>query len=145
MKLPDINFWLALVISSHKHHAEAKAWLEEQQDDDSIAVCRVTQQGYLRILTKSEVMRHYQMPTPTNREAWASWASLLEDHRIFFHSEPLGLERWWEAFGACPTASSNLWMDTYLAAFAVAANLELVTFDQGFNKFDGLKLVLLSD
>jgi predicted nucleic acid-binding protein len=43
-------------------------------------------------------------------------------------------------------ASPKLCMDAYLAAFAITANLSLVTFDAGFRQFEqaGLKRPLLS-
>ena len=39
--------------------------------------------------------------------------------------------------------SPKLWQDAYLAAFAVAAGLSLVTFDQGFRKFRRLQSIIL--
>jgi predicted nucleic acid-binding protein len=36
-----------------------------------------------------------------------------------------------------------LWQDDYLAAFAIAGGLTLVTFDGGFSGFAGLELTLL--
>lgn len=41
------------------------------------------------------------------------------------------------------TASPKLWMDAWLAAFAICAGLQLVTFDRGFAQFAGLELLLL--
>ncbi len=37
----------------------------------------------------------------------------------------------------------RLWTDAYLAAFAVAGNLRLVTFDKDFERFPGLNLLRL--
>lgn len=39
--------------------------------------------------------------------------------------------------------SPKLWQDAYLAAFAVTADLGLITFDHGFSKFTGLRLEIL--
>ncbi len=143
MTLPDINVWLALAISAHDHHEAAKAWLDRQDDARSIVACRVTQQGYLRLLTHADLMLRYRIPALTNAEAWEAWQVLLEDDRVVFQPEPEGLERQWREFGAQPRASSKLWMDAYLAAFAVTVGLEMVTFDKGFKNFAGLKLELL--
>jgi predicted nucleic acid-binding protein len=41
--------------------------------------------------------------------------------------------------------SPKLWQDAYLAAFACAGNHSLVTFDQGFRKFTGVRLILLGN
>jgi predicted nucleic acid-binding protein len=39
--------------------------------------------------------------------------------------------------------STNVWTDAYLAAFAITADIELVTFDQAFTQFKGLRSVIL--
>jgi predicted nucleic acid-binding protein len=48
--LPDVNVWLALTLASHAQHRAATAWLEEVADE-TLAFCRVTQMGFLRLLT----------------------------------------------------------------------------------------------
>ena len=40
--------------------------------------------------------------------------------------------------------STKVWMDAYLAAFATAGGQELVTLDQGFSKFAGVSVTILS-
>ncbi len=40
-------------------------------------------------------------------------------------------------------ASPKVWMDAYLAAFAVAGNYQFVTNDKAFRQFEGLDLVML--
>jgi len=37
-----------------------------------------------------------------------------------------------------------VWNDAYLAAFAQAAGLEIITFDQGFSQYDGVNSVILA-
>lgn len=140
MMLPDINVWIALTVSNHEHHAASVRWLETQQAPASIAFCRVTQQGCLRLLSNAKMMKGYGLPPLTNAEAWASYQALLEDDRMTFLAEPGGLEPLWRDFGARDTASTKLWMDAFLAAFAVAGKHELVSFDSGFRQFAGLKL-----
>lgn len=39
---------------------------------------------------------------------------------------------------------SDIWSDAYLAAFARAVSLDLVTFDKGMRHFRGVNVVLLS-
>ena len=50
----------------------------------------------------------------------------------------------WRNLSSRVTASPKLWMDAYLAAFAIQANCESVTFDAGFRQFAGLRLELLA-
>lgn len=144
LKLPDINLWLAATIGSHVHHDAAKAWLESQSEPKSIALCRVTQQGWLRLLTQESLMEGHGLKVLTNKEAWALWTKLAADERMVFLAEPEGIERRWQAYAAQPSAFPKLWTDAYLAAFAVAAGCELVTLDRGFGKFAGLRVELLA-
>jgi predicted nucleic acid-binding protein len=49
----------------------------------------------------------------------------------------------WRALAQGQTFSPHVWGDTYLAGFALAGNLELVSFDQGFAQYQGLRRTLL--
>ena len=42
-----------------------------------------------------------------------------------------------------PNAGSSSWTDAYLAAFSQLHDYEMVTFDRGFQRWDGLSLSLL--
>ena len=50
----------------------------------------------------------------------------------------------WHALAGLPSASSKVWMDAYLAAFAKTGGLQMVTLDQGFSKFEGISITMLS-
>jgi len=52
----------------------------------------------------------------------------------------------WRSAAALPSASPKVWMDAYLAAFAISAGMQLVTLDRDFNNFVplGLDLQLLT-
>ena len=43
------------------------------------------------------------------------------------------------------TASPKLWMDAYLAAFALAGGCRMVTTDAAFKQFAGLDLELIGE
>lgn len=143
MLLPDINVWFGLAVSNHEHHPAAVRWLKTQQEPASLGFCRATQQGYLRLLSSEKLLRSYRLPPLTNAQVWASYQALLADERITFLPEPAGFEPIWQRFGSRNTASTQLWMDSFLAAFAVAGKHELVSFDSGFRQFAGLTLQLL--
>ncbi len=57
--------------------------------------------------------------------------------------EPDGLDEPLKKFVTPCAATPNLWTDAYLAAFANAAELKLVSFDRGFLKFPGPAFLLL--
>ena len=69
----------------------------------------------------------------------------MEDDRVTFLPEPVGIEPAWRDFGSRDTASTKSWMDAYLAAFALGGGLRLVSLDHDFKSFEkhGLDLVLL--
>ncbi|MCH7226269.1 TA system VapC family ribonuclease toxin [Haloferula sp. A504] len=143
MKLPDANVWFAVSVRGHTGHAGAMAWMEQQTGSDTIRFCRPTQQALVRLLTMNGVMGGYSLPPASNAEAWKAYETFLGDDRIAFAPEPAGIEETWKTFASRNTPSPKLWMDAYLAAFAVRAGFQLVTADKAFTQFDGLDLCLL--
>ena len=86
----------------------------------------------------------YGNPPLTNKEAWAVFEALVADDRIVLRTdEPTGVESRWKDLAVQSTASPKLWMDAYLAAFALAGGCRMVTTDTGFRKFPDLDLMLL--
>jgi len=138
--LADVNVLVALAVIGHTHHATASAWFEDSKDDD-VALCRITQAGFLRLLTNQRVMGE-NVVRPAR--AWEIYDAMLEDTRIGFVSEPAGLEACWRAIARHLHRGANCWMDAYLAAFASAAGFDVVTFDQGFPRLAGLRVRLLT-
>ena len=142
--LCDSNVWLALALSKHSHHAVARKWLKAIDTPASVLLCRATQQAFLRLLTNATVLGLYGNPPLTNREAWLAYEALLADDRIVFQAdEPVDLEASWKKFAVRATASPKLWMDAYLAAFALAGRHRMVTTDAAFRQFQGLDLLVL--
>jgi toxin-antitoxin system PIN domain toxin len=110
----------------------------------TVLFCRATQQAFLRLLSNAAVLAPYGNPPLTNHEAWSAYQALLADDRIVLRTEePPGIESRWKALAARDTASPKLWMDAYLAAFAITGRHRLVTNDAAFRQFEGLDLVLL--
>lgn len=145
MILCDSNVWLALALSKHSHHTAAREWLATIQAPGSVLLCRATQQTFLRLLTNTAVLGAYGNPALTNRQAWAACEAFLNDDRIIFRSdEPVGLEPLWKDLALRGTASPKLWMDAYLAAFALAGRYRMVTTDAAFRQFRDLDLQVLA-
>lgn len=143
MILCDVNVWLALTLSGHSHHAPAKAWFDSVSPG-SVVFCRETQGSLLRLLTTRALFTEFDIEPLTNRQAWDIYAALAADERVAFAGEPANLEAHWTGFALRETASPKLWMDAYLAAFARAANCQLVTIDAAYKQFSGVNLLLLS-
>ena len=145
MTLADTNFWLALSLSKHQFHPAAREWFNTQSAPASVLFCRATQQSLLRLLTTESVLRPYDISPMTNAGAWDLYDDLLSDPRIAWAAEPdaAGLVSRWKGLGATSAASPKLWMDTYLAAFAMESGQPLVTTDKGFRQFKGLDAIVL--
>ncbi len=143
MKLLDTNLWLALSLSKHTHHAAVMAWLDEENEPDSLLFCRATQQSFLRLMTTTGVLAAFGNEPLSNAEAWAAYEAFIADDRIVFHAEPPRLDAAWKKLAARRTSSPKLWMDAYLAAFAFAAGAQLVTTDKAFTQFPGLDVRVL--
>jgi uncharacterized protein len=139
MLLPDINVWLAVAFQSHDHHPAAKKWFDGLSNDHCF-FCRITQQGFLRLATNRAVFKEFALKLP---EAWEKYDVYLSDPRISFAEEPDLTEQHWRIFTQRQSYSHNVWGDAYLAAFAFAGKMELVTFDEGFRKFPNLKCTIL--
>ncbi len=77
------------------------------------------------------------------KQAWTIYDTLMGDERFDFATEPMDLEQHLRRYTAGERISPKLWQDAYLAAFARAAKYHLVTFDGGFQQYEGLRLTLL--
>jgi len=106
--------------------------------------CRSTQHGLLRLLTTAAVTGAYKQAPLSNREAWSKFSVIEDDDRIGFADEPGDVITSWKMLSDTRTASPKLWMDAYLAAFAMAGGYRLVTTDKAFKQFKGLDLLLLA-
>ena len=144
MRLADSNVWLALALSKHQFHGVARDWLADQKPSDAALFCRSTQQSFLRSLTTRAVLAPYGIPPLSNKAAWSAYEGFLADERVSWVEEPRGLESHWKKLARNAKASPKLWMDAYLAAFAMAGGYQLVTTDKAFKQFKGLDLLVLS-
>jgi toxin-antitoxin system PIN domain toxin len=125
LSFPDINVWLALAAPEHVHAALARRWWE--QETGMIAFSRLTQLGFLRLMTTAAVMDGKPL---TIAAAWRVYDRLYEDDRVTFVSEPPEVEKRFREKASGRTASPKLWADAWLLALAQQAEGVLVTFDQ---------------
>lgn len=139
-KLPDTNVWVAMTIQSHQHNGVVIDWCQRQAEN-SLFMCRSTQQGLLRIITTEKV---FGDDAATNAEA----LGLLDKIRSLpffggFVIDDLPLEERWFRYADRPTRSPKMWMDAYLAALSVELGAIMVTFDRGFLQYGGVAVELL--
>ena len=66
----------------------------------------------------------------TQRQCWELYTEWIAGGRAEFWSEPFGIDLVFQRTTMSDQRTPKVWADLYLAAFAQAANLTLVTFDR---------------
>ena len=80
--LPDVNVWIALTSDQHVHHTAAKRWIQNLEAD-RLAFCRITELGFLRLLTNHHVMGGGAL---VPAQAWDIYDVLRDDPQNCFYS-----------------------------------------------------------
>jgi toxin-antitoxin system PIN domain toxin len=145
--LIDANVWIAVSFAEHDHHALAKRFIAETSPECQALLCRATEQSWLRLLTTPALHRRYDSQPVSNQDALRMLSDALQLPNIrLIEEEPAAIRPLWHRLAAIPNASPKVWMDAYLAAFAIGHAVEFVTLDSDFKRFvkDGLKLKLLA-
>lgn len=142
MILADVNVWLATVVEPHPDHDNAVGWWREivLPARSTVFFCRVTQLGFLRLLSNEAVMGPARR---TPAQAWHDYDQLLGQPPVGFLAEPESLDQRIRAHTLGRQPSASLWTDAYLAAFAQEAGVSLATFDRGFRRFEGLDVMII--
>lgn len=115
--LVDVNVWLALLVRQHEHHALVGHWFANRS-----------------------LMHDHAIPVSAG---WDIVAKLLEDERVEFLAEPPGMDEVMPDLLRYRAPTAQLVSDSYLAAFAIASGLSLVTLDRGFRQSRGLDVNIL--
>jgi hypothetical protein len=137
--LPDVNVWIALTSDQHVHHSIAKQWVQELETD-KLAFCRITELGFLRLLTNGHVMGDGALDPA---RAWRIYDLLRADPRIVFLTEQQGFSNHWRRMGKLISGGPNAWTDGYLAAFGGYERTTVVTFDRRFKSLTGCSVLTL--
>ncbi len=124
---PDVNVWLALAHEIHPHHGSATVWGESLGSDAVVYFCRFTQLGLLRLLTNQAAMGRDVL---SQTQAWRAYDAFLANPGNRMMEEPHGIDSLFRQYTDRDEASTKQWADGYLAAFAMAAGIQLVTFDR---------------
>lgn len=137
--LADVNVIFPLLVSRHQHREKALEWFDAIAVGD-VVLNRLSRLGALRLLCNAQVMG---VDVLQPKSALAALEVLEADERIILLHEPDGLDQTLKKLVASCATTPNLWTDAYHAAFAVVADLQLVSFDRGFSKFRSLNFRLL--
>ena len=98
--------------------------------------CRATQQSFLRLLTTAALANQYGVAGLTNDDALLLLDRFMASSITVFREEPPGLLAVWRRLASRPTPAPRLWMDAYLAAFALTGGLGIITLDSDFGAFE---------
>jgi toxin-antitoxin system PIN domain toxin len=142
----DVNVWVALAFVAHPHHSLALSAFHATSKNRSAVFCRSTQQSFLRLVSTPAFLRLSNATGLTNRDAIRMLEQIMARPTVAFRDELPGLLPLWYQMATRDSASPKVWMDAYLAAFAIAADLTMVTLDRDFKVYEkqGLQLTLLS-
>jgi toxin-antitoxin system PIN domain toxin len=137
---------LAAVFIHHPAHTPAKDVLQTATPQHPACFCRASQQSFLRLITTPALLRIHQAEGFTNREAVEVYNLLRAKFSVVEIAEPPGTAGLWHRLAARDTASPKVWMDAYLAAFAITGKLDFVTLDADFLAYGphGLRVRLLT-
>ena len=144
----DTNVWIAYYFKGHPHNAIAAEFMHGRSVDEPASLPRAVEQSFLRLLTNAALCRGYDSPVINNPKA----VEILEEWHaqpqiLCLDAEPAGTRELWLELAAIPSASPKVWMDAYLAAFAIRAGIPFATLDSDFRRFKaaGLELRLLTE
>ena len=143
----DTNVWIAFNFKGHSHNSDAVALLESRSAQRPVYFCRAVENSLLRLLSTPSLCRGYGSPSLTNQQAVTVLADWRSHQNVYcLDAEPGGTRELWLKLAAIPSASPKVWMDAYLAAFAICAGLSFATIDADFRQFvaAGLQLHLLT-
>ena len=143
--LLDSNIWVALAFEKHPAHLSALDTFANASPTRPACFCRATQQSFLRLASTPAIFRSYGVSAMTNDDVLRSFELFTSLETVAFRDEPSGLAALWPRLAARSSASPKVWMDAYLAAYAITAGLTMVTADSDFKGFKagGLDLVLI--
>ncbi|MES2660516.1 MAG: TA system VapC family ribonuclease toxin [Verrucomicrobiota bacterium] len=140
--LIDSNIWLAIAFDRHGNHDAAQEMIGKTTPEFPACFCRATEQSVVRLLSTAAIQALYESPGITNEGAIRLLSEWQSEPNVTCIDEPADTRDLWLRLANRNTASPKLWMDAYLAAFAISGKLRLVTNDRAFRQFESENLDL---
>ena len=140
MKLVDANVRLYAVDANAVHHHRAREWLDSAlNDDEPLGFSWVVLLAFLRISTRSRLLARPLSPEQAFGcvELWLSAEASVVLEPTSGH---LGtLRRLLKPLGT----AGNLTSDAHLAALALEHDAVIVSYDNDFDRFEGIRRLKL--
>src|SRR5436309_901276 len=115
----DSSLWIALTFNAHPAHAAARKTFARASKAEPACFCRSTQQSFLRLISTPPILRAYGVSSMTNYDAVGTLHGMMANPAVAYRAEPGEISSLWPEMADRPTASPKVWMDAYLAAFAI--------------------------
>ena len=139
----DTNVWVAASLDQHPHHQRAFTFISERKPKDPVWLSCMTAISWMRLITTNSVTQQFHSHILSNQQAITILNHWKNQPEIsYMEKEPDGTFEKWKQLSSSPFPSPKIWMDAYIAAIAIEADLPLVTFDKGFQAYaeQGLQL-----
>ena len=136
MKIVDLNVLLYAVNENSVHHSAARRWWENAvNEEEPIGLPWIVLLGFLRLSVNSVVFPH-PLDADTALRKVGAWLA-LEGTRLVREKD----EHWdiLRPLLAVSGTAGNLTTDAHLAALAISHGAVLVSFDNDFSRFKGLR------
>ncbi|MBK8561693.1 type II toxin-antitoxin system VapC family toxin [Candidatus Amarobacter glycogenicus] len=139
MLVPDTNILLNAENRASQHHEASLNWLEAAGNGRvALAIPSIVLFGFVRIVTNPRLTGNAMTP--------AAAFAVCDAIRSMPAFEPLreGPAHWriFQRIADSAGISGGDLTDAYLAAFAIEHDATFVTFDRGFARFPGLKVLI---
>ena len=136
MKIVDLNVLLYAVNENSVHHSAARRWWENAVNgEEPIGIPWIVLLGFLRLSVNSAVFPH-PLDADAALEKVDTWLA-LETTRLVGEKDGH-----WDVLRpllADSGTAGNLTTDAHLAALAISHGAVLVSFDNDFSRFEGLR------
>jgi hypothetical protein len=140
MDLVDNNVLISAFRPELQHHSVAHEWLQAALNYGwAIRLFPTVEVGFLRVVTHSKIFN----PLSPMAEASAFLHTLIGAPTVEIASWTSACRKRWLTLCALLELSGNDCNDSMLAAVAIEKGLRIVTFDKGFQRFPGVKVVVL--
>ena len=136
MKLVDLNVLLYIVNKDSVHHESALGWWEKTlQGNEPVGLAWSVLLGFLRLSTNPAIFPR-PLSTRTALDKVGTWLS-LDQTRLVQETD----DHWHILKGllADTGTAGNLTTDGHLAGLAINHGATLVSFDNDFSRFPGLR------
>jgi uncharacterized protein len=136
VKLPDVNVLLYAVDEDSRHHAGARAWLEEAlSGSETVAFCWSVLLAFVRLSTRPVV---FERPLDAGEALDLVDGWLDQPCATVIEPTPRHTATLRDLLGPLGTVG-NLTTDAHLAALAIEHGAELCSYDTDFVRFAGLR------